>query len=76
MFINRQAELTNLEAHYQSGRAELFVLYGRRRVGNTELLRHFCENKPHIFFIATLSSDFDQLALFSKRFAFHPRRCA
>ncbi len=66
MFINRQAELANLEAHYQSGRAELFVLYGRRRVGKTELLRHFCEDKPHIFFIATLSSDFDQLASFSQ----------
>lgn len=57
MFINRQAELTNLEAHYHSGRAELFVLYGRRRVGKTELLRHFCANNPHLFFIATLSAD-------------------
>ena len=66
MFINRQAELANLEAHYQSGRAGLFVLYGRRRVGKTELLRHFCEDKPHIFFIATLSSDFDQFASFSQ----------
>ena len=66
MFINRQAELANLEARYHSGRAELFVLYGRRRVGKTELLRHFCEDKPHVFFIATLSSDFDQLASFSQ----------
>lgn len=66
MFINRQAELANLELRYQSGRAELFVLYGRRRVGKTELLRHFCEGKPHVFFIATLSSDFDQLASFSQ----------
>jgi len=66
MFINRQTELANMELRYQSGRAELFVLYGRRRVGKTELLRHFCEGKPHVFFIATLSSDFDQLASFSQ----------
>ena len=66
MFINRQAELANLQAHYLSGRAELFVLYGRRRVGKTELLRHFCADKPHLFFIATLSADFDQLAAFSQ----------
>ncbi|HSN78034.1 MAG TPA: ATP-binding protein [Anaerolineae bacterium] len=66
MFINRHAELANLEAHYRSERAELFVLYGRRRVGKTELLRHFCADKPHVFFIATLSSDFDQLASFSQ----------
>lgn len=66
MFINRQAELASLEAHYRSDHAELFVLYGRRRVGKTELLLHFCADKPHVFFIATLSSDFDQLASFSQ----------
>jgi len=66
MFINREAELTQLENLYATGRAELFILYGRRRVGKTELLRAFCEGKPHIFFIATLSSDRDQLATFSQ----------
>ena len=66
MFVNRLTELASLEAHHRSGRAELFVLYGRRRVGKTELLRHFCTDKPHLFFIATLSSDFDQLASFSQ----------
>jgi AAA+ ATPase superfamily predicted ATPase len=66
MFIGRKAELANLEARYRSARAELFVLYGRRRVGKTELLRHFCADKPHIFFVATLSSDRDQLAAFSQ----------
>ncbi|MFZ2358470.1 MAG: ATP-binding protein [Anaerolineae bacterium] len=67
MFIDRKVELANLEARYRSERAELFVLYGRRRVGKTELLRHFCVDKPHVFFIATLSSDLDQLASFSQR---------
>lgn len=42
MFINRIAELDLLEKHYHSGKAELFVLYGRQRVGKTELLAHFC----------------------------------
>ena len=66
MFINRKTEVANLEARYDSGRAELFVLYGRRRVGKTELLRHFCADRPHVFFIATLSSDRDQLAALSQ----------
>jgi hypothetical protein len=48
MFINRYAELANLEARYRSERAELFVLYGRRRVGKTELLRHFCASRATI----------------------------
>ena len=57
MFVNREEELAFLDKHYRSGRAELFVLYGRRRVGKTELLRVFCQDKPHVFFIATTSSD-------------------
>jgi len=66
MFINRNAELEHLTRCYHSDRAELFILYGRRRVGKTELLRAFCEGRPHLFFIATLSSDRDQLAAFSQ----------
>ena len=66
MFFGREKELAHLESLYASSRAELFVLYGRRRVGKTELLRSFCADKVHIFFIATLSSDHDQLAAFSQ----------
>jgi AAA+ ATPase superfamily predicted ATPase len=67
MFINRQAELDQLRRLYGSDKAELFILYGRRRVGKTELLRAFSADKPHIFFIATLSSDVEQLATFSRQ---------
>src|SRR5574341_510038 len=67
MFINRQKELDLLTAMYRSNRAELFVLYGRRRVGKTELLRAFSEGRPHLFFIATLSADPEQLAVFSRQ---------
>jgi uncharacterized protein len=67
MFINRKTELEQLGRLYGSDRAELFVLYGRRRVGKTELLRAFCAGKPHLFFIATLSSDSEQLANFSQQ---------
>lgn len=52
MFVNRVSELDLLEKHYKSGRGELFVLYGRRRVGKTELLLHFCQGKRHVFFVA------------------------
>lgn len=67
MFINREAELDQLNRLYNSDHAELFVLYGRRRVGKTELLRAFCTDKPHLFFIATLSSDNEQLVTFSQQ---------
>lgn len=67
MFINRRAELEQLSHLYSSNRAELFVLYGRRRIGKTELLRTFCNDKLCLFFIATLSSDSEQLATFSQQ---------
>jgi len=67
MFINRKTELDQLSHLYHSNHAELFVLYGRRRVGKTELLREFCSDKSHLFFIATLSSDIEQLATFSRQ---------
>jgi hypothetical protein len=54
VFVNRRLELQLLEQRYASGQAELFVLYGRRRVGKTELLAEFCREKRHIFFVADL----------------------
>jgi AAA+ ATPase superfamily predicted ATPase len=66
MFIDRETELDQLESLYASDQAQLFVLYGRRRVGKTELLRTFCDRKPHIYFVATLSSDRDLLMAFSQ----------
>jgi len=66
MFIDRKTELSQLSDLYSSKQAVLFILYGRRRVGKTELLHTFCAEKPHIFFIATLSADSEQLAAFSQ----------
>ena len=67
MFFDRKMELDQLIQMYASDRAELYVLYGRRRVGKTELLRAFCSDRPHLFFIATLSADAQQLASFSQQ---------
>ena len=57
MFVNRVIELDLLEKRFASGKAEFFVLYGRRRVGKTELLARFCEGKRSIFFVADLGSE-------------------
>ena len=38
VFIGREKELADLEELYLQGRFQLFVLYGRRRVGKTTLL--------------------------------------
>jgi len=57
MFVNRALELDLLEKRYASDKAEFFVLYGRRRVGKTELLARFCEGKRSIFFVSDLGSE-------------------
>jgi uncharacterized protein len=57
MFVDRVAEMDLLEKRFASGAAEFFVLYGRRRVGKTELLVRFCEGKRAIFFVSDLGSE-------------------
>ncbi|ASJ00307.1 ATP-binding protein [Thermococcus gorgonarius] len=52
-FIDRKREMEFLERAYKSERAEFLVIYGRRRIGKTELLLHFARDKPHVYFLAT-----------------------
>ncbi|MDE0427562.1 MAG: ATP-binding protein [Candidatus Poribacteria bacterium] len=61
MFINRHQELAALDRMFQSETAELFVLYGRRRVGKTELLLQFCKDKRSIYFLASQLKERDHL---------------
>ena len=42
MFHGRERELNELNRLYRENRFQLFVLYGRRRVGKTALLKEFC----------------------------------
>ncbi|WP_321416542.1 ATP-binding protein [uncultured Methanomethylovorans sp.] len=51
-FINRVQELEHLNKEYSSGYFSFTVIYGRRRVGKTELIQHFIQDKPHIYFLA------------------------
>ena len=52
MFVGRENELQTLQKLYNSGNSEFLVLYGRRRIGKTTLLKHFLSGKKAIFFTA------------------------
>ncbi len=65
-FIGRKGELQVLEELADSGRPELFVLYGRRRVGKTELLQQLCSRRRSIYFLAAQVRDRDNLTAFQK----------
>jgi len=64
-FINRENELSFLEKKWADPRAQLIVLWGRRRVGKTELVKQFIKKKPHVYFLAESTNDADQLRRFS-----------
>ncbi len=64
MFVGRTRELAVLEELRESGRPELFVLYGRRRVGKTELLQQLCEGGRAVYFLAAQVRERDNLRAF------------
>ncbi len=61
IFIDRTDELDFLEKKFKSASAELLILYGRRRIGKTELINKFLENKRGIYFLGRLESRADTL---------------
>ncbi len=71
MFIAREKELTLLEALHASDKFEYLVLYGRRRVGKTSLLKEFSKNHPVIFYSAQAKNDSLNLSDFSKTLQMH-----
>ena len=58
-FINRESELAQLESQYARNSGSLVVLYGRRRLGKTCLLRYFAADKPHCYFMADREGECD-----------------
>lgn len=52
LFINRHEELNALNERYLSSRSEFIILYGRRRVGKTRLIKEFIKGKPAFYFLA------------------------
>ena len=54
-FVNRGKDIEFLEERYNSRKGELVIIFGRRRVGKTELIKEFIKDKPHFYFLARKS---------------------
>jgi uncharacterized protein len=68
-FVGRTRELRMLDdLHARSRGGQMFVLYGRRRVGKTELLNHWIETRghAHIYWTADRISNASLLRSFSQ----------
>lgn len=66
-FFAREAELAFLQEKYESKGGQLIILYGRRRIGKTETISHFCKDKNPVFFTCTQAEDSTQLKNFSQK---------
>ena len=69
MFKNRKKEIKILEEIYKSRKPKLILLYGRRRVGKTELLNEFSRKHKSLYLLARQESVKDQLKKMSDEIA-------
>ncbi len=60
-FIDRAPELRALEKRWRSPGFDLLVIYGRRRIGKTELIKEFSRDKPHIYLLSSQDAKDRQL---------------
>ena len=68
-FVNREKEKAFLEGEFQKNTSSLIVLYGRRRIGKTALLKEFIKDKKALFFLATEESEAENRNAFKKAVA-------
>lgn len=60
-FINRAEELKSLNAKWKENKPHFVIIYGKRRVGKTELIKQFIKDKPSIYFLADKRTELEQL---------------
>jgi len=65
VFFNREKELRFLGRKWQSYNPEFLVLWGKRRVGKTELVRQFIKDKPSVYFLSESTNEREQIKRFS-----------
>jgi hypothetical protein len=66
MFIGRTKELSFLEAAYSSKESAFIPIYGRRRVGKSELILKFIDNKPAVYYLGKIAPRSLQIKEFLK----------
>ena len=69
MFVNRKRELEFLERKWGEKGAQLIIIYGRRRVGKTMLLKEFLKGKKGVYFLATADSMGENVKGLAEKFA-------
>lgn len=63
-FVDREAGLQALEREYAREGSSFVVVYGRRRVGKTELISRFIRNRRSLYYLATEEPELQNLESF------------
>lgn len=71
MFVGRKHELDILEKEYQRRGASFVIIYGRRRIGKTSLIKEFIKNKPALYFLATEEIEDENMKNFQDKITSH-----
>ncbi len=69
LFVDRKQELETLQNEYARKGSALVVLYGRRRVGKTELITKFVDGKNALFFLASEEAETQNRNAFKEKVA-------
>lgn len=63
-FVDRIDEMNFLEKEYNKKTSSFIVLYGRRRVGKTRVIKEFIKNKDSVYFLATEENEIENIKTF------------
>ena len=69
MFFDRERELKFLESHFDTGKPELLILYGRRRVGKTRLMKEFHSKNGGVYHLVSRETEKGQIEEFKESLA-------
>ncbi len=65
MLLGRTAELKYLKNNYEKEGSQLVILYGRKNIGKTELIKEFCADKSYSYYLAKQCSEYEQICQWS-----------
>ncbi len=66
-FIGRKAELRELEKIYHTSGFQMIVIYGRRRIGKSTLIKEFIKDKRAVYYTATKAGINKNIELWGKQ---------
>ncbi|MFQ5882038.1 MAG: ATP-binding protein [Candidatus Methylomirabilales bacterium] len=70
-FVDRERELSWLQQRWSARDPQLLIVYGKRRVGKTELLKQFIRHKPAVYVLADRRPEQEQLKEVATRLGAH-----